>query len=120
MGPTKSFSIPPNKFGTSLSTGQSGMAKLSSIIVHKKEDPKHICITVGGNLINYPFELTTCTTDMVSSKFLWKSMISTKGACFAGANIKNMYVDTSLNRYEYTKMTLSLFPTGNHQALWTP
>jgi hypothetical protein len=36
----------------------------------QKEDPHRVRITVGGNLINYPFELTTCTTDMVSSKLL--------------------------------------------------
>jgi hypothetical protein len=66
---------------------------------------------VGGNLINYPLELTTRTTDMVSSKLLRNSRISTKGACFAGANIKkNMYLDTPLNRYECMKMPLSLFP----------
>jgi hypothetical protein len=34
----------------------------------QKEDPNHVCITVGGNLIKYLFELTTCTADMVSSK----------------------------------------------------
>ncbi len=36
----------------------------------QKEDPNCVCITVGGNLINYPFELTTHTTNMVSSKLL--------------------------------------------------
>ncbi len=76
----------------------------------QKEDPYRVCITVGGNLINYPFELTTRTTDMVSSKLLWNSRISTKGACFSGTDIKNMYFDTPLNRYEYMKMPLSLFP----------
>jgi hypothetical protein len=62
------------------------------------------------NLINYPFELTTRTTDMVSSKILWNSTISTKDAHFAGADIKNMYLETPLDRYEYMKMPLSLFP----------
>jgi hypothetical protein len=33
----------------------------------QKEDPNCICITVGGNLINHPFELTMHTTDTVSS-----------------------------------------------------
>jgi hypothetical protein len=41
----------------------------------QKEDHNHVCITVGWNLINYPFELTTRTTDMVSSKFLRNSTI---------------------------------------------
>jgi hypothetical protein len=46
---------------------------------------------------------------MVSSKLLWNSTISTKGARFAGADIKNMYLDTPLDRYEYMIMPLSLF-----------
>jgi len=76
----------------------------------QKEDPNHVCITVGGNLIDYPFELTTHTADMVSSKILWNSVISTKDARFAGADIKNMYLETPLDRYEYMKMPLTLFP----------
>ncbi len=46
---------------------------------------------------------------MVSSKLLWNSTISMKGACFAGANIKNMYLDMPLDQCEYMKMPLSLF-----------
>jgi hypothetical protein len=80
------------------------------IIVHKKEDPNRVHITVGSNLINHPYELTSRTTDMVSSKLLWNSTISMKGAPFADANIKNMYLDTTLVWYEYMKMPLSLFP----------
>jgi hypothetical protein len=35
-----------------------------------KEDPNPVHIIVGGNLIDYPFELTTYTANMVSSKTL--------------------------------------------------
>ncbi len=40
------------------------------VIDHRpqKDDPHQVRITVGGNLINYSFELTTRTTDMVSPK----------------------------------------------------
>jgi hypothetical protein len=62
----------------------------------QKEDPNRVCITVGGNLINYPFELTTRTADMVSSKILWNSVISTKDARFAGTNNKNMYLNEEI------------------------
>jgi hypothetical protein len=86
------------------------MVKLPSIIVHNKEGPNRVCITVGGNLINHPFELTTRTTDMVSSKLLWNSTISMKSARFAEANIKNIYLDMPLDWYEYMKMPISLFP----------
>jgi hypothetical protein len=56
---------------------------------------------------------------MVSSKLLWNSTISTRGARFAGADIKNMYLETPLDRYEYMKMSLSLFPQDiiNHYGL---
>ncbi len=47
---------------------------------------------------------------MVSSKLLCNSTISTKGARFAGADIKNMYLKTPLDRFEYMKMPLSFFP----------
>ena len=67
-------------------------------------------ITVGGNLIDYPSELTTRTADMVSAKIMWNSVGSTPGAKFAGADIKNMYLKTPLNRYKFTKMPMCLIP----------
>ncbi len=48
---------------------------------------------------------------MVSSKILWNSVISTPDACFAGADIKNMYLETPLDRFEYMKMPIALLPT---------
>ncbi len=47
---------------------------------------------------------------MVSSKILWNSVISTPDACLAGANIKNMYLETPLDRFEYMKMPIALLP----------
>ncbi len=47
---------------------------------------------------------------MVSSKILWNSVISTPDACFAGADIKNMYLKTPLDRFEYMKMPIALLP----------
>jgi hypothetical protein len=48
----------------------------------QKDDPNHVCITVGvgGNLIDYPGELTTRTADLTTTKILWNSTISTPGA----------------------------------------
>jgi hypothetical protein len=93
----------------------------SIVIDHRpqKEDPNCIHITIGDNLITYPFELTTRTIDMVSSKLLWNGTISTRGAQFARADIKNMYLKMPLDRYEYMKMLLSLFPQDiiNHYGL---
>ncbi len=58
----------------------------------QKDDLNCVRITVRGNLINYPYELTTRTADMVSVKIMWNSVVSAPGAKFGGANIKNMYL----------------------------
>jgi hypothetical protein len=73
------------------------------VINHRpqKDDPNRIHITVGSNLINYPYELTTRMADMVSAKIMWNSMVSNPGAKFGGADIKNMYLKTPLNQYEH-------------------
>jgi hypothetical protein len=54
-------------------------------------------IAVGSNLIDYPYKLITCTADMVSAKIMWNSVISTPAAEFGGADIKNMYLEISLD-----------------------
>ncbi len=47
---------------------------------------------------------------MLLLKIMRNSVISTPDAQFAGANIKNMYLKTPLNWYEYMRMPLNLFP----------
>jgi hypothetical protein len=76
----------------------------------QKDDPNRVRITVGGNLIDYPGELTTRTADLTTSKILWNSTISTPGARFACADIGDMYLQTPLDRYEYMKIKASLIP----------
>jgi hypothetical protein len=63
----------------------------------QKDDPNRVRITVGGNLIEYPGELTTRTADLTTSKILWNSTISTPGA-------------TPLDRFKYMKIKASLIP----------
>jgi hypothetical protein len=55
----------------------------------QKADPNRVRITVGGNLINYPGEVTTRTADMVTSKILWNSVLSTPGTKNCCADVKN-------------------------------
>ena len=46
----------------------------------QKEDPNRVQITAGGNLIDYPDELTTRTANLHTAKMLWNSVVSTPGA----------------------------------------
>ena len=67
-------------------------------------------MTAGGNLLQYPGELTTRTADLTTSKIIWNSVLSTEGARFMGIDIKNFYLKTPLERFEYMKMPLSILP----------
>ena len=77
----------------------------------QKADPNRVRITAGGNLIkDYPGELTTRTADLTTSKILWNSILSTEGALFMGVDIKSFYLTAMLDRYEYMKMPIDIFP----------
>ena len=76
----------------------------------QKADPNRVRITAGGNLITYPFELTTRTADLPTSKILWNSTISTKNARYMCIDIKNMYLATPMDRHEYMRMPINLIP----------
>jgi hypothetical protein len=54
----------------------------------QKYDPNHVCIMVGGNLIKHPFELTTRNDDIISSKIIWNSVLSTPQAKYICIDIK--------------------------------
>ena len=46
----------------------------------QKEDPNRIQIAIGGNLMTYKGDTSTRTADLATSKQLWNSVLSTKGA----------------------------------------
>jgi hypothetical protein len=76
----------------------------------EKEDPNRVRITVGGNRINYPFQCGTPTADMLLVKLLFNSIISTKGAKFMSLDIKDFYLNTPMERYEYMRMKFDDIP----------
>jgi hypothetical protein len=76
----------------------------------QKEDPNRVRITAGGNLIHYPGELTTRTADLSTAKILWNSVLSTPNAKFMGLDIGSFYLATPMDRYEYMRLAIDLFP----------
>ena len=76
----------------------------------QKEDPNRVRITAGGNLIAYPDELTTRKADITIPKILWNSVLNTADARYATLDIANFYLGIPLDRYEYMKMPLNIFP----------
>ena len=76
----------------------------------EKKDPYRTRITMGGNLINYPDDCGTPTADLLTIKLMFNSIISTPGAKFMMIDIKDFYLMTPMDRYEYFRMKLELFP----------
>ncbi len=76
----------------------------------QKADPHSIRITAGGNLINYLGKVSTRTADLITSKLMWNSVLSTKGAKYMCLDIKKNYLTAPLDCFKCMKMPLALFP----------
>ena len=76
----------------------------------EKTDPYRTRITMGGNLINYPGDCGTPTADLLTVKLLLNSVISTLRAKFMTIDIKDFYLMTPMERREYFRIKLELFP----------
>jgi hypothetical protein len=67
-------------------------------------------LTVGGNLIKYPGDVSTHSEDLTTSKFLWNSTISTEGAKYMCLDVKNFYHGTPMDSFEYMRIPIKLIP----------
>ena len=76
----------------------------------EKKDPDRTRITMGGDRINYPGDCGTPTADILTVKLLLNSIISTLHAKFMTIDIKDFYLMTPMDRPEYFRMSLELFP----------
>ena len=95
------YNIPPDRTVT--------YARIVVDYQAQKSDPNRVRITVGGNLIDYLYELTTRTADLTTTKVLWNSIVSTPGAKCACADAKNFYLETPMDRHEYCDSKLAPF-----------
>jgi hypothetical protein len=78
----------------------------------QKADPNRICITAGGDLIQYDSELLVPTADINTAKLHWNSVVSTSVVKYMCIDIKSFYLSDALEYYEYMKIPLILFPNG--------
>ena len=72
----------------------------------QKTNPYQLCFTDGRNLINYPSNTTTTTAYMIISKLLWNSVLLMLVARYSCLDIKNMYLQTPVERREYTTISV--------------
>jgi hypothetical protein len=76
----------------------------------QKEDPNHIRMVAGGNLIKacYQGELTMRTADLTTSKIHCNSVLIIQRAKYMCLHIKHFYLLALLNQCEYMKIPIGI------------
>ena len=70
----------------------------------QKEVSFRVRFTVGGNRIDYPGYIDTPTVDLATVKLHLNSVISDVNASYMTVDIKNYYLGTPMNRFEYMRI----------------
>jgi hypothetical protein len=76
-----------------------------------KADSKRMRLTVGGDRIDYPDEVSTKTSSLPTAKILINSTISTPNARAMVLDIKDFYLNTPMERTEYMRININDIPT---------
>ena len=76
----------------------------------QKDETHRTRLTVRGNLLNLPGDVTTSTEDPITAKLLFNNVLSTKNTKFMCADIANFYPKNPMKRYEYMKLTMEIIP----------
>jgi hypothetical protein len=76
----------------------------------EKSNPRHVRFTVGGDRIDYLGDVSTKTADLPTVKTLLNSVISTPNACFMTGDLKDFYLNTPMDHYEYMRILVSIIP----------
>jgi hypothetical protein len=76
----------------------------------QKSETHRVSLTVGGNLIQYPGDVYTCSADLTTSKCLWNSTISTEGDTYMCLDVKIFYLGTPMDSFEYLHIPIKLIP----------
>ena len=86
---------------------------------HKVEN-KRVRVTVGGDKIDYPDDVSTKTSSIPTAKTVLNSVISTPAARAFTCDVKNFYLNTPMARAEYMKIHIRNIPKAimDYYKLW--
>ena len=76
----------------------------------EKDNPRRVRWTCGGDKVDYPGDVSTKTADLTTVKILLNSVISTPDARFMTCDLKDFYLGTPMERFEYMRIPLALIP----------
>jgi hypothetical protein len=75
-----------------------------------KSETHRFRLIVGGNLIQYPGDVSTYSPDLTTSKCLWNSTISTESAKYMCLDVKILHLGTPIDSFEYMRIPIKLIP----------
>jgi hypothetical protein len=84
--------------------------RIIATIRPQKAEPHRTQLTVGGDRLDYPGAVSTATAKLTRAECLLNSTIPTPDARFMVADIKDFYLNTPIERYEYMGLPLSIIP----------
>ena len=67
----------------------------------EKEDSNRTCLTVGGNRVVHPGNISTPTVEIMTVKMHLNSVISTKGAKYCTFDIKDFNLNAPMERPKF-------------------
>ena len=76
----------------------------------EKDNPRRVRITCGGDQVDYPGCVSTKTADLTTVKLMLNSVVSTPEARFMTGDLKDFYLNTPMDRYEYMRIPVSMVP----------
>ena len=76
----------------------------------QKDETHRTRLTVGGNLISYPGDVSTRTADLPLVKSLINHVLSTPRAKFMTMDTGNFYLNTPMERHEHMRVNISQIP----------
>ena len=79
-------------------------------ILPLKDEKYRVRITVGGDKLDFCGDASSVTASFATVKPLLNSVVSTKGAVFTTADIKDFFYSSFLPDPEYMKMKLKMIP----------
>ena len=77
-----------------------------------KAEKRRVRFTVGGDKLTYDGIVSTPTADLTVVKTLLNSVVSTPGARFLTIDIKDFYLNTPMDVYEYMRIPVKYSPAS--------
>ncbi|GKY90853.1 hypothetical protein MPSEU_000058100 [Mayamaea pseudoterrestris] len=76
----------------------------------EKENPRRVLFTVGGDRLDYAGDVSTKSADLATVKLLLNKVVSSPGATFLTIDIKDFYLNTPMDKYEYMHIPVWAIP----------